>query len=135
MFIYFPEFFYKTFKKFVVNSFPRVETEKIESIINFELKSPDLHNLFKEFKENKLQLPQINIDFCSSLNIQTFLDGKSSYDYINNTIRICYNYIDDYSQVPVILRKELLTAYDYNIKYKGSQSLNTKACISIRACK
>lgn len=137
MFIYFPEFIFKTFKVFINNSFPKINPDKANDIVQLEVFSPKYAKLLQDFKEEKLKLPKINLDHCISISVHNFLGVKSSYSYLDNTISICYNHIQTYNEIPAILNKEMLYAYDMNVKYKNQNklSLNNQACGSIRACR
>jgi len=136
MFIYFPEFLFKTFKVYINSSFPKINKEKAESIIKYEITSEKYKDYIKEFKENKIKLPTVNLEHCSGTSISNFLGFNSSYSYLDNKIKICINQINNYDEVPAILNKELIYAYDNLIKYKDQNiSLNNHACTAIRACR
>ena len=136
MFIYFPEFLFKTFKLYVNNSFPKVSTEKVEAVIKSEIMSEKYSKLIDEFKLHKIKLPTIKLEHCTSIKVTSFLGVNSSYSSIDNAINICTNHINDYEEIPAILNKELIYAYDHSIKYKNkNMTLNNNACSTIRSCR
>ena len=136
MFIYFPEFLFKTFKLHINNSFPKVSSKHTEQVITTELNSAKFANLISDFKINKIKLPVVKLEHCSSISISNFLNFKSSYNNLDNTIKICTNQLEHVNEIQSVINKELIYAYDNNIKFKNQDmTLNNQACTTIRSCR
>jgi len=116
-------------------NFNQFSSQELKFLQNLSILSK-YKDYIKEFKENKIKLPTVNLEHCSGTSISNFLGFNSLYSYLDNKIKICINQINNYDEVPAILNKELIYAYDNLIKYKDQNiSLNNHACTAIRACR
>jgi hypothetical protein len=145
MFIYFPEYFYKNTLNYLKSTFRNNldgNNYKANEIISKEINgNNDLKQIFKDFKDNKIKLPTLQLEHCIPklfVNQSESLDinSISNYNSIENTIKICKNKIESDDEFVLLFRKELSYAYDMNLKFKnkGSYTLQDYSKMSTNAC-
>lgn len=130
MFIYFPEFLYKTAKFYVKNTLPKLNEETSHKLIEEEFKFNPFNTLINKSTNTNKSLPTINLKHCFDF---TFPKNKSIYDFKSNSISLCFNYIENYEELIALLYKEI-TYYNEETKLK-SNNLNDIVCTSLKACR
>lgn len=131
MFIYFPEYIYRTSKLYVNSTFPKLDSTVAKQLIQSQLQDEKFEILLKEVNLKGIKLPTIYFSHCININ-----ESISKYDKIDNKIVFCLNKIDNYQQLIDNFISEMLYFYDYKIKFiEQKLNLNNLACSNIRACR
>jgi hypothetical protein len=131
MFIYFPEYVYRTSKLFFDSTFPKINKNEAKLLIQKELRDDKYQALLIEATKRNIKLPQVNFNHCIKIN-----QSPSYYDKIENSIDFCLNKVKDYQLLLDIFIKEMLRFYDYNLNPDNKEmSLNDVSCSVIRGCR
>jgi hypothetical protein len=140
MFVYFPEFIYSKTKKYLKFTFANhINEDSARNLLKTKMKEENFLELLREYRENKIKFPKLKFLHCNSFFIKetpVSLGLISSYDKIDNKIKICSNYIDSLNDLSSILEKELGYAFEINLpEMQKKLSLNDYSRLSIKACK
>lgn len=115
--------------------------EEIRAATTTFFKDSQYKKMFGEYVEQKADFPEIVINTnCKKKNflLSPYMDFtyyKSHYNKDKNEIQICSNFLFDILELKENLDRELVMAYDQNIRKKDLNDNETFACSQIRACR
>jgi len=115
--------------------------DEIQSAIKTFFKDNQYKTMFDEYVKNEADFPNIVIkNNCKKKRflMSPYMDFqyyKSTFDKDKNEITLCSNFLFDMLDLKENLDRELIMAYDKNIKKKDLSDNETFARSQIRACR
>lgn len=134
-------FFIKSFQSYLEQKENHLSEEEIRGAIKVFLRDPSYTKMKEEYISKKADFPDFVIrDRCPTKKfvISPYTDYsyyKSYYDSAKNQICICSNFLSDLLDLKENIDRELVVAYDKNIKETNLEDDEAYACTQIRACR
>lgn len=134
-------FFIKSFQSFLDEKQNKLSEEEIRGAIKVFLRDPGYMKMKQEYITKKVDFPDFVVrDHCprKKFVISPYTDYtyyKSYFDATKNQICICSNFLSDLLDLKENIDRELVVAYDKNIKQRDLEDDETYACTQIRACR
>lgn len=119
----------------------QLSEDELRNALQTFLKDMQYKRMFEKYVEHQADFPEIIVrNDCKKKRFllspyTDFTYYKSSYDKDKNEICLCSNYIFDVLELKENLDRELVMAYDHNIKKDNLNDNETFAASQIRACR
>lgn len=133
--------FIRGVQNYISESQNKLSEDEIRGGIKNFFKDQGYKKMFQDYIDHQADFPDIIVrDDCPKKRfiISPYTDYKyykSYYDTAKNQICLCSNFLTDMLDLKENLDRELIVAYDHNIRKKDLSDNEVYACTQIRACR